>query len=164
MAININYISPEYGIALNKEEMEYFFMNVKYSKDLFPYVNNQDFEEMKKRLLDEKDRYNINDFLSNGISDSLFNSNAVYHEKEFSLYGNRDEVIFEAMDGNEDSSHYYFSLLLPCENKINYSHLSLGYTNQSDMIDELKNKYEHALPKDFNWESHLGFIYGVFDS
>lgn len=69
MSVDINcvrpqYVVPQYGIALNKKEMIYFLLHVKYSNELFPYVNCQQFEEMKKKLLTEngKVEYNIKIF------------------------------------------------------------------------------------------------------
>ena len=137
MSVDVNYITLQYGIALNKEEMRYFLLHVKYSKELFPYIDLKEFENMNKKIFIGKD------------------------EQEY-RYGDRDEVVFTAMNGEEDNEHYYFSLFLLCENKINYKNLSFGYINESEMINEIKNKYAYALPNDFEWESHLGFIEGFY--
>lgn len=168
MSVDINcvrpqYVVPQYGIALNKKEMIYFLLHVKYSNELFPYVNCQQFEEMKKKLLTEngKVEYNINDFLKD-INDSLFDSEIVYYEKQFSLYIGYRNVVFLSMNGQEDDEHYYFSMFLLCDNKIDYRNLSFGYANQLEMINELKKKYADALPEDFNWEFHLGFVFGTY--
>ena len=118
---------------------------------------------MNKKIFIGKDEqeYSIDDFLNN-IGNSLYDSDIVVYEGQFSLYGDRDEVVFTAMNGEEDNEHYYFSLFLLYENKINYKNLSFGYINESEMINEIKNKYAYALPNDFEWESHLGFVEGFY--
>ena len=163
MSVDVNYINPQYGIALNKEEMRYFLLHVKYSKELFPYIDLKEFENMNKKIFIGKDEqeYSIDDFLNN-IGNSLYDSDIVVYEGQFSLYGDRDEGVFTAMNGEEDNEHYYFSLFLLYENKINYKNLSFGYINESEMINEIKNKYAYALPNDFEWESHLGFVEGFY--
>ena len=69
MSVDVNYINPQYGIALNKEEMRYFLLHVKYSKELFPYIDLKEFENMNKKIFIGKDEqeYSI-DLFSEAVS------------------------------------------------------------------------------------------------
>lgn len=38
-----------------------------------------------------------------------------------------------------------------------------SYHSMDEIIDEFKEKLEDYLPKDFNWEAHIGFIqYAIY--
>lgn len=161
MSVTTEYISPEYGLALNEKEFVEFLrkLNSIHKRDILIYDENVDLTVLDDNQALKK------------LTNRLIDSSLVYYEVQFNLYESRDAVYFtkystlkkEELDViREDSQE--FCGFIPVKNKINYRKFLIGYSSVDEAVNELIQEYGYALPNDFDYWEHFGYIEGTYYS